>query len=553
MAAARKRQQLEELRKLRASGKKRLSTYEVEEEGDIYDEVDEDNYKRIVRRRLDQDDFVTGDDDLGYADDGREEWDVEDPYSDDDDDDVDVPSGGKAAKRKREEEEKKKEQMNNGIQKYFNRGAAVAAQKPKPTVTTAEDEAFLADLLAEVDSRVAVPTHKSDEKKAIKSDTRRKVRIVSPPPYKKPPPKRNLSSPVDAKSEDDVDMVDDAWNAEHNDDNLMSDPLPSSPVAKAVERKAEHPNGEQHRENGVKEEQTEEDEFDDDMMIVEQVAADSSIKPKEVNITGSRPPPKIKAEPVKQPASSPAQVASQDYDVDASLWNDLNKKLNIVNSPAASPAFQSFGKMPAQDAVESDGSLQFFWLDYLEVHGSLCLFGKVQSKKTGQFVSAFVKVDNILRKLYFLPRDYRVKGGRETDEEVGMEDVYQEVDNLMSRLRVKRHKIKPSTRKYAFELPDIPKEAEYLKLLYGYDCPPLSMDIQGETFAHVFGTNTALFEQFVLWKRIMGPCWLNIKNADFTSVNGASWCKLECQVDNPQDIAPLPNSDNMEPPKLTLM
>lgn len=31
------------------------------------------------------------------------------------------------------------------------------------------------------------------------------------------------------------------------------------------------------------------------------------------------------------------------------------------------------------------------------------------------------------------------------------------------------HKIKSSTRKYAFELPDIPKEADYLKCMYPYD------------------------------------------------------------------------------------
>ncbi len=50
-----------------------------------------------------------------------------------------------------------------------------------------------------------------------------------------------------------------------------------------------------------------------------------------------------------------------------------------------------------------------------------------------------------------------------------MKDVYEEVDELMSKLRVGMHKIKPCSRKYAFELPDIPKEADYLKLLYPYD------------------------------------------------------------------------------------
>ena len=113
-----------------------------------------------------------------------------------------------------------------------------------------------------------------------------------------------------------------------------------------------------------------------------------------------------------------------------------------------------------------------FWTDYTEVNGSLCLFGKVQDKKSKRYVSCFVKIDNILRKLFFLPREHRQKNGRDTAEEVDMKDVYEEVDELMGKMRVGMHKIKPCTRKYAFELPGIPKEGEYLKLLYPYSSRP---------------------------------------------------------------------------------
>ena len=65
---------LAELRALRASGKKRLDTYKVEEEQDLYEEVDEEGYKKVVRARLDRDDFVIDDNGEGYADDGRDEW-----------------------------------------------------------------------------------------------------------------------------------------------------------------------------------------------------------------------------------------------------------------------------------------------------------------------------------------------------------------------------------------------------------------------------------------------------------------------------------------------
>ena len=65
---------LAELKALRASGKTRLATFEVEEEEKVYEEVDEQEYKQIVRKRLDEDDFIVDDNGEGYADDGREDW-----------------------------------------------------------------------------------------------------------------------------------------------------------------------------------------------------------------------------------------------------------------------------------------------------------------------------------------------------------------------------------------------------------------------------------------------------------------------------------------------
>lgn len=151
-----------------------------------------------------------------------------------------------------------------------------------------------------------------------------------------------------------------------------------------------------------------------------------------------------------------------------------------------------------------------------------------------------------------------------------MGDVYQEVDEVMTKLRVDMHKIKPCSRKYAFELPDIPKEADYLKLMYPYQSeyistalaiamlisivePALPTDLKGDTFTHVFGTNTALFEQFVLWKNIMGPCWLKIEASAFAPLNNASWCKFEAQVASPKAITALTESENLDAPPLSFM
>ncbi len=89
---------LAELRELRATGKTRLSTYQVAEEEQVYDEVDEEGYKRVVRGRLDRDDFVIDDNGEGYADDGREEWMGDRRGETDSGEEDDMPLKGKAGK-----------------------------------------------------------------------------------------------------------------------------------------------------------------------------------------------------------------------------------------------------------------------------------------------------------------------------------------------------------------------------------------------------------------------------------------------------------------------
>lgn len=86
--------QLAELKALRASGKTRLSTYEIDEAQSVYDEVDDEGYKSVMRKRLDQDDFVVEDDGQGYADDGREDWHTERQYYESESDE-EAPARGK--------------------------------------------------------------------------------------------------------------------------------------------------------------------------------------------------------------------------------------------------------------------------------------------------------------------------------------------------------------------------------------------------------------------------------------------------------------------------
>lgn len=92
-----KRAKLAHLAALRKAGKKTFDSYEVDDVKDLYEEVDEDRYKNIVRDRLNEDDFVVDDNGEGYADDGREDWDRVHAYQSDSEDDL--PVRGKEGKK----------------------------------------------------------------------------------------------------------------------------------------------------------------------------------------------------------------------------------------------------------------------------------------------------------------------------------------------------------------------------------------------------------------------------------------------------------------------
>jgi len=264
-------------------------------------------------------------------------------------------------------------------------------------VATAEDAAFMADLLGEVDTNVPsrVPV------KTVKNESRRKVRVLSPPVAENR--KSRLSKTKAAPDveplmntppvESNCDDGDDYMGGFDGDDLPTNDPMPSSPIQKAVERK------------GLGLIKVEEEDDEDDMEVT-QAIGDHLVKAASVNISGSRPVPKV----LKQPSSYPTPESSSPTrpptdDVDPSAWNDVTSKLNVLSSPASQSSVP--GKLGVKDAIEEDGSIHMFWTDYTEVNGSLCLFGKVKDRSTNSYVSAFVKVDNVLRKLFFLPRVYK--------------------------------------------------------------------------------------------------------------------------------------------------
>lgn len=104
-------------------------------------------------------------------------------------------------------------------------------------------------------------------------------------------------------------------------------------------------------------------------------------------------------------------------------------------------------------------------------------------------------------------------------------DVYQEFDRVCERYKIMGYKSKRTLKKYAFEPPSIPRESEYLEVLFPAE-HSLPANLKGATFSRVFGANASSLENFLLEKRIKGPCWLNIKNPQQSNAP-ISWCKVE--------------------------
>jgi len=401
--------------------------------------------KKVVRNRLMQDDFVVGDGGEGYVDNGMDDWGGDGYYSEEEEaEEDDKQLSKKELKRKREEDKERKNKQEGAIHKYFNNKTGAAPAKPK-AMTPVVDKGFLDDLLDEFDTK---PAPAPPPKKSRREEPARKARKLSPPRKKpnnglvgKMPTLTSSPPPLGTFEDDDAGFtlapVDD-------EDTPMGDDLipPSTPSAKVPERKLLNP----------------EDGEDEDEFAVAEIKGNKNISTAKVNITSSRP---LKTLVLSTPAtSSPAKAPT----VDSLSWTQVSGGLNIIESSDRS----AVGKVAQKDVLEDDGSLKMFWLDYAESNGSLLLFGKVKDKDSGKFVSAMLKVDGIMRNLFFFPRTHRTCNGKDTDEAVGMEDVYEEVATVMERHRFDSFRVKTSKRKYAFEL-GIPREnEEYLKVLYPY-------------------------------------------------------------------------------------
>lgn len=112
----------------------------------------------------------------------------------------------------------------------------------------------------------------------------------------------------------------------------------------------------------------------------------------------------------------PKPVPSADFDSKPS-WLSLYDALAVADPDSLGPLTTSSSSTSSTvSALEPDGSLRFFWLDYLEHEGKLYFVGKLKDKVSGAWVSCCVTIEGTQRNLFVLPREKRV----EPDEDRNM-------------------------------------------------------------------------------------------------------------------------------------
>ena len=287
-----------------------------------------------------------------------------------------------------------------------------------------------------------------------------------------------------------------------------------------------------------------EDDYFDDIPIYDLMEADE------------KPAPPIKAELVDpalpKVAVNGAAVKKEENPSWLSVYDSLTVKSDenfgkLGNTAAA--ASSSSAHASTISALEDDGSFRFFWLDYLEQDGVLYFVGKTLDKKTNSYVSCCVTVANLQRNLFVLPRPYQLdEDGCETDIVPDMPAVWKDFDQVRKKAGIKGWKAKFVKRKYAFGEPDVPREeTQWLKVVYEFQgmlsyfvrvlCsssihvllsePQIPSVVSSPTFSRIFGTNTSAFELLVMKRKIMGPCWLQIKKPH---VEYKGVCLLEAKI-----------------------
>ena len=121
-------------------------------------------------------------------------------------------------------------------------------------------------------------------------------------------------------------------------------------------------------------------------------------------------------------------------------WLSVHAALTVADDTLGTLSEHKSSGASKTSALEEDGSLRFYWLDYLELEGKVYFIGKVLDKQTSSYVSCCVTVEGLQRNIYVLPRDRRI--GR---SKLGIHIVLRKIQIMVSIRMSRRPKMMYTT------------------------------------------------------------------------------------------------------------
>uniref|UniRef100_A0AAF5DCN8 DNA polymerase n=1 Tax=Strongyloides stercoralis TaxID=6248 RepID=A0AAF5DCN8_STRER len=486
---------LAKIREAKAGGTKYKPNIDVK---DVYETIDEEEYQKIVNERQ-KNAFVVGDEGHGY-------WNEEE-------DDFLSENDLDEEKEKNIKTKKNKKVIKSGIKNYFN---TVSKEKVKDNIAVKFDEdEVLKDLLKELDGDeekndpvVAEPQNRNPFKRHLQSPIENEKPIKTPKIVSTP---IKVNSPVNQQEcivkKDVVTPVKSATV------EIVADDGPKDIVMKDISLKTG---------NLIM------DDFDEslDNSMFEEEKVNKNKSDKVLNL--------LETEELVEQGNLP----------DSEDFTEHQEEVDIVEGFT-----ENVGINETQDENSTTITMHFVdaFEDPIKHPSDVYLFGRIQ-KVGGYNKSVCVKLYNIESQVFFIPRLTRVVNGNNTNVEVKMTDVYEEVKNiLLKNYNIPTFKSRVVKKRLAFEDEEWNnKEIDCLEVRYNAKLSRLPTTMNGETFFKVCNTTSSALERILLECKIMGPSIIEIKNVAPVD-SKVSYCNLEytCDMEKMGNISNVENSKSI--------
>ncbi|CRK86812.1 CLUMA_CG000643, isoform A [Clunio marinus] len=530
--------------KLRASKQGGVNKWAPEESSKIYDEVDEEEYSKLVSSRAGN--WIVDDDGEGYVEDGREIF-------DDAEEDYELQSSD-SNKRKSHQNKRGSKLPDEPVAKKKSLKNFFATKESKEKEgTSVEDDNLLKNILGELNTS-------SNNKEDSKSNS-----IITPKPMKSIRKQANESE-IEVKKYMEKFGKKAQEKKDFKADNILEDLLKEERKSKG---RKDDENVKISSNVQVKKEisislqpSTNVDQEDQEMLEASLMDEDDDFPIEQLNDLEKSKESKhvqkseIKIELIK--VKSPPvikTITAKPVDSESTIFNELQ-----------GIDFDAEIKEVDENIDWSTETMKFYyldaWADANNRPGEVYLFGKIEvpggNNQQTTYNSICVRIENVDRTLFLLPRShvYNLRTKSETDKEVTISDVYEEFEGrILEELKLSSFKSRKVFKSFAFTVPgvDVPIESEYLEVSYAgkYQAPNPKNNYS--TIAHIFGSNTSPIETLLLERKIKGPCWLDIKNFKVTEAQ-SSWTKkqISCPDMNCVSVSIADGQQHNPPPPLVV-